>query len=85
MYYTIKWIFLYLWNEKRFNNKFQYKLSKDGGKMLGLVCMLDGKGMKKGVSTLKNFDLEKVKEVALFNLDYTFRMYTILLKKWIYL
>lgn len=53
--------------------------------MLGLVCMLDGKGMKKGVSTLKNFDLEKVKEVALFNLDYTFRMYTILLKKWIYL
>ena len=71
MYYTIKWIFLYLWNEKRFNNKFQYKLSKDGGKMLGLVCMLDGKGMKKGVSTFKNFDLEKVKEVALFNLDYT--------------
>ena len=39
-------------------------------KMLGLVCMLDGKGMKKGVNALKNFDLEKVKEAALFNLDY---------------
>lgn len=39
--------------------------------MLGLVCMLDGKGMKKGVSSLKNFNLEKVKEAALFNLDYT--------------
>ncbi|MCQ8212065.1 hypothetical protein NON08_05945 [Cetobacterium somerae] len=39
--------------------------------MLGLVCMLDGKGMKKGVNALKNFNLEKVKEAALFNLDYT--------------
>lgn len=39
--------------------------------MLGLVCMLDGKSMKKGVNALKNFDLEKVKEAALFNLDYT--------------
>jgi len=33
--------------------------------------MLDGKGMKKGVNALKNFNLEKVKEAALFNLDYT--------------
>ena len=39
--------------------------------MLGFVCMLDGKGMKKGVNALKNFNLEKVKEAALFNLDYT--------------
>ncbi|MGL4867476.1 MAG: hypothetical protein ACRC34_01695 [Cetobacterium sp.] len=39
--------------------------------MLGLVCMLDGKGMKKGVASLKNFDAEKVKAAALFNLDYT--------------
>lgn len=39
--------------------------------MLGLVCMLDGKGMKKGINALKNFNLEKVKEAALFNLDYT--------------
>lgn len=36
--------------------------------MLGLVCMLDGKGMKKGVSTFKNFDLEKVKKAALFKI-----------------
>ncbi|WP_047383810.1 TIM barrel protein [Cetobacterium sp. ZWU0022] len=39
--------------------------------MLGLVCMLDGKGMKKGVASLKAFNLEKVREAALFNLDYT--------------
>ncbi|MGL6066358.1 MAG: hypothetical protein ACRC0R_04700 [Cetobacterium sp.] len=39
--------------------------------MLGLVCMLDGKGMKRGVASLKAFDYEKVKSAALFNLDYT--------------
>nr|WP_307775909.1 hypothetical protein [uncultured Cetobacterium sp.] len=39
--------------------------------MLGLVCMLYEKGMKKGVSSLKSFQQEKVKAAALFNLDYT--------------
>ncbi|MEG0135261.1 MAG: hypothetical protein RR682_04545 [Cetobacterium sp.] len=39
--------------------------------MLGLVCMFDKKGMKKGVSSIAKFDLKKVTEAALFNLDYT--------------
>lgn len=39
--------------------------------MLGLVCMFDRKGMKNGINSIKNFDLTKVTEAALFNLDYT--------------
>ena len=46
--------------------------------MLGLVCMLYKKGMKKGVNSLKNFDRNKVKKAALFNLDYTLQNYNTL-------
>ncbi|MBC2852156.1 hypothetical protein H5J22_12180 [Cetobacterium sp. 8H] len=49
--------------------------------MLGLVCMLDGRGMKKGVNALKNFNPEKVKLAALFNLDYTLECIKFCLEK----
>lgn len=39
--------------------------------MIGLVCMLDGKGMKKGSNSIKNLDEKKLKEAAIFNLNYT--------------
>ncbi|MGL4403222.1 MAG: hypothetical protein ACRCTS_05840 [Fusobacteriaceae bacterium] len=39
--------------------------------MLGLVCMLDGKGMKRGSNSIKNIDKQKVREAAIFNLNYT--------------
>ncbi len=39
--------------------------------MLGLVCMFDGKGMKKGVSSIHKIDKEKLLEAALFNIEYT--------------
>lgn len=39
--------------------------------MIGLVCMFDGKGMKKGSNTIKNIDENKLKIAAIFNLEYT--------------
>ena len=38
--------------------------------MIGLVCMFDGKGMKNGIRSIQHFNLEKLKEATLFNLDY---------------
>ncbi|MGL5050197.1 MAG: hypothetical protein ACRC0Y_07095, partial [Fusobacteriaceae bacterium] len=39
--------------------------------MLGLVCMLDAKGMKKGSNSINNLDASKLKEAAIFNLNYS--------------
>lgn len=39
--------------------------------MLGLVCMLYGKGMKKGINSINNINIAKLKEATLFNIDYT--------------
>ncbi|MGL4980417.1 MAG: hypothetical protein ACRC40_00655 [Fusobacteriaceae bacterium] len=39
--------------------------------MIGLVCMMDGKGMKKGSNSIKNMDFKKIKEASIFNLNYT--------------